>query len=152
MMITFWDKDDIPLTKCLLCRTTINGPSDTSTIEQLRSVILEKRSSKVSRGVLRLHDTAPIHKCNIVQAAVRQTGFIELNHPAYSPDIVPTDYHLFSNLKKFLRSKNFSFDDEAITTVVDYLPDLNSESFCKGIQSLQDGWQPGVASECQYLQ
>ena len=72
-----------------------------------------------------------IHKCNIVQAAIRQAGFIELNRPAYFPDVTLTDYHLFSNLKKFLRGKNFSSDDEAITTVEDYLTDLNSEFFVK---------------------
>ncbi len=48
-----------------------------------------------------------------MQAAIRQAGFIELNHPAYSPDIAPTDYHLFSHLKKFMSGKNFGSDDEA---------------------------------------
>ena len=153
MMIIFWDKDGVLLTEYLPRGTTINGPYYASIIERLRSVILEKRPrSKVSRGVLLLHDNAPIHKCNIVQAAIRQAGFIELNHPAYSPDIAPTDYHLFSNLKKFLRGKNFSSDDEAITTVEDYLTDLNSEFFCKGIQSLNDRWQRVVASQGQYIQ
>ena len=61
-----------------------------------------------------------------------------LNHPTYSSDIAPFDYHLFSNLNKFVRLKNFSSDDEAVTTVEDYLTDLNSEFFCKGIQSLHD--------------
>ena len=103
-------------------------------IERLRSVILEKGRAKVRCGVLLLHGNAPIHKCNIVQAAIQQAGFIELNQLAYSPDIAPSDYHLFSNLKKFLRLKNFSSDDEAVTTIEDYLTGLNSEPFCKGIQ------------------
>ena len=96
---------------------------------------------KVSRGVLLLHDNAPIDKCNIVQAVIRQAGFIELHHPAFSPDIAPINYHPFSSLKKFLRLKNFSSDDEAVTTVEDYLTVLNSEFFCKSIQSLYDRWQ-----------
>jgi hypothetical protein len=83
--------------------------------------------------VLLLHDNAPVHKCSIVQATVRQAGFLELNHPTYSPDISPSDCHLFSNLKKFLRGKNFSFDAEAITTVEDYLSDLDSEVLFQGI-------------------
>ena len=70
----------------------------------------------------------------------------------YSPDIAPSDYHLFSNLKKFLRLKNFSSDDEAVTTVEDHLTDLNSEFFCKGIQSLHDCWWRVIASEDQYIQ
>ena len=99
---------------------------------------MEKGRGKVSRGVLLLHDNTPIDKCNIVQTAIRQASFIELNHPAYSPDIALTNYHPLSNLKKFVRLKNFSSDDEAVTAVEDYLTDLNSEYFCKGIQSLHD--------------
>ena len=108
---------------------------------------MEKGRGNVSRGVLLLRDHAPIHKCNILQPAIRHAGFIELNHPAYSPDIAPSDYHPFSNLKKFLCLKNFSSDEEAVTTVEVYLTDLNSEFFCKGIQSLHDCWQRVVASE-----
>ena len=152
MMIIFWDKEGILLAEYLPRGTTINGPCYASIIERLRSVIVEKGRGRVSHGVLLLHDNAPIHKCKIVQAAIRQDDFIELNHPTYSPDIAPSDYHLFSNLKKFLRGKNFSSDDEAVTTVEYYLTDLNSEFFCKGIQNLHDRWQRVVASERQYIQ
>ena len=126
MMIIFWYKGGVLLTEYLPRGTTINGLCYTSIIERLHSVIVEKGSAKVSRGMLLLHDNAPIHKCDIVQAAIRQAGFIELNHPAYSPDIAPSDYPLFPNLK-FLRLKNFSSVGEAVTIAEDYLTDLNSE-------------------------
>ena len=146
MMMIFCDPDGVVLTKYLPRGTTINGPCHASIIERLHSVIVEKGRGKVSHGVLLLHDKVPIHKCSIVQAAIRQAAFIELNHLAYSPDIAPSDYYLFSNLKKFLRLKNSSSDDETVTTVEDYLTDLNSEFFCKGIQSLHDYWQCVVAA------
>ena len=111
-----------------------------------------KDAGKVSRGVLLLHDSAPIHKCNIVQAAIRQVGFIELNHPVYSLNIAPTNYHRLSNLKKFPRDKNLSSDDEAVTTVKDYLTELNSGFFCKGLHSLHDRWQREAPREGQYIQ
>ena len=126
MMIIFWDKDGVLLTEYLPRGTTINGPYYASIIERLLSVIMEKRSSKVSHEVLLLHDNAPISKCKIVQAAIRHAGFIELNHPTYSLDIAPANYHPLSNLKKFIRLKP---DDEAVITVDDYLTDLNSELF-----------------------
>ena len=151
-MIIFWDKDGVLLTEYLSCGTTINGPCSASIIERLRSVIVEKGRGKISHGMLLLHDNAPIDKCKIVQAAIRQASFIELNHCAYSPDTAPSNYHLFSNLKKFLRLKNFRSDDEAVTTVDDYLTDLNSDFFCKGIQSVHDRWQLVVAREDQYIQ
>ena len=151
-MIIFWDKDGVLLTEYLPRGTTINGPYYASIMERLHSVIVEKGRGKVSHGVLLLHDKAPIHKCKIVQAAIRQAGFIDLNHQAYSSDITPSDYHLFSSLKKFVRGKNFSSDDEAVTTVEEYLTNFNSEFFCKGMQSSHDRWQRSVASEGQYIQ
>ena len=142
----FWNKDDVLLIEYLPHETTTNDPSDASVIEQLHSVIVEKGRDKVSQEVLLLHDNTPTDKWKIVQAAIRQAGFIEWNHWAYSPDIAPSDYYLFSNLKKFLRLKNSSSNDEAVTIVEDYLTDLNSEFFCKGIQSLHDRWQRVVAA------
>lgn len=58
---------------------TVNGQYYASTIERLRCSILEKRRGKVSHGVLLLHDNAPVHKSNIVQAAISQAGFTELH-------------------------------------------------------------------------
>ena len=125
-MIIFLDKDGVLLTEYLPRGTTISGSCYASIIERLHSVIVEKGRGKVSHEVLLLHDNAPIGKCKIFQAAIRQAGFIELNHLTYSLDIAPANYHPPSNLKKFVRLKNFSSDDEAVTTVEDYLTDLNS--------------------------
>ena len=81
MMIIFWDKNGVLLTEYLPCGTKINDPCYASIIERLHSVIVEKWRGKVSRGVLLLLGNARIDKCKIVQAAIRQAGFIELNHP-----------------------------------------------------------------------
>ena len=151
MMIILLDKDSVLLTEHMPRGTTINAPCYASIIERLRSVIVEKGRGKVSHGVLLLHYNTPTDKCKIVRVAIRQAGFIELNHPVYSPDIALTNYHPFSHLKKFLRLKNLSADDEVVTTVEDYLTDLKSEFFCKGAQSLHDRWQRVVASEGQYI-
>jgi hypothetical protein len=41
--------------------------------------------------------------CN--QKKVAYLGFQCLNHPPYSPDLAPSDYHLFPGLKKQLKGK-----------------------------------------------
>ena len=137
MMTIFWDNEGILLTDYLSRGDTISGQYYASLIDRLRSAVLEKRRGKLTHGVLLLHDNAPVHKSNIAQAAIRRVGFAELNHPAYSLDIAPTDYYLFSNLKKFLRGKNFRSDDHAIMTVEDYL---------------RDRWVRVIASQGQYIQ
>ena len=63
----------------------IDGSFYASLIEQLRVAILKKR-----HYMLLLHENAPVHKSYVVQTAMYRAGFIELNHPACSPDITPT--------------------------------------------------------------
>jgi len=41
-------------------------------------------------------------------------GFQCLDHPPYSPDLAPSDYHLFPGLKKQLKGRRFSSDAEVI--------------------------------------
>ena len=35
-----------------------------------------------------------------------------LDHPPYSPDLAPSDFHLFLHLKQYLAGKKFDDDDE----------------------------------------
>ena len=142
MMTIFWDKYSILQTEYLPGGTAISDPYYASIIERLHCALVEKDGVKV---VLLLHDNAPVYKCNIVQAAIRKASFVELTHPAYSPDIVLSDSYRFSNLKKFLSGKNFSRDEETIDTIKDSLNKLDLEFFYKGIQSLRDWW---VACGC----
>ena len=97
MMIIFRNKDGVLLIEYPPRGTTISGSCYAPITERLHSVIVEKGRGKVSHKVLLLHDNAPIEECNIVQAAILQVGFIELNQPAYSLDIAPTNYHPLSN-------------------------------------------------------
>ena len=50
--------------------------------------------------------------CRVAQAAIRECKFEQLNHPPYSPDLAPSDYYLFQNLKSHLRGTRFRDDDE----------------------------------------
>ena len=91
LMVIFWDKYSILLTEYLPHGTTISGLYYAFIIERLHYAILKKRVGKVSDGVLLLHDNATVHKNNTVHVAIRKGGFVELDHPAYSPDIAPSD-------------------------------------------------------------
>ena len=112
IMTILWDSEGILLVDFLPHDTTINGPYRTSLFHQLHSSIREKRRGKLTHGVLLLHDNAPVHKSNITQTAIQYRGFIGLNHPVYSLDTATSDCHLFSNVKNFVRSRNFENDND----------------------------------------
>ena len=116
----FCDCEGVLLVDFLSRGTTVNSPYNASLFHRSGSSLREKRRWKLKHDVLLLHDNGSVHKSNIIQSAIQYTGFIELSHLACSADLAPNDYHLFSNVKNFLRGKDFETDDEAIMTVNHY--------------------------------
>ena len=51
-------------------------------------------------GVLFHQDNDPTHKSEVAVAAVLDCGFELVDHPPYSPELAPSDYFLFPNMKK----------------------------------------------------
>ena len=120
MATVFWDSKGVLLINYKPAGISITGAYYADLMKQLKAAIKLKRRGKLSRGVLLLHDNAPVHKSRIEQAAIRECKFEQLNHPPYSPDLAPSDYFLFRNLKSHLRGIRFSDDDglKAATEVV----------------------------------
>ena len=79
-------------------KTTIIGDTYASTMVALGENIKQKCRGKLSAAVLLLHDNASAHEPCTSRAAIRKCGFVELNQPPYSPDLVLSDYFLFKNL------------------------------------------------------
>jgi len=81
---------------------------------KLKEIMREKRREKVTKGVLFLHDNAPAHRALATQKKLAYLGFQCLDHPPYSPNLAPSDYHLIPGLKKQLKGRHFSSDAEVI--------------------------------------
>jgi len=84
---------------------------------------------KVTKGVLFLHDNAPAHRALATQKKLAYLGFQCLDHPPYSPDLAPSDYHLFHGLKKQLKGRHFSSDAEVIAAAETWLDGQLCDSF-----------------------
>jgi histone-lysine N-methyltransferase SETMAR len=65
-----------------------------------KNIKTQKSSSKVLASVSWDKDGILLH-------------FEVLKHPAYSPDLAPSNYYLFPNLKKHLKGRKFSSTEEA---------------------------------------
>jgi hypothetical protein len=94
----FWDCQGVLLMDYLPTGKTITGEYYATLIGRLRLAIKEKRRGMISHGVSFLHDNAPAHTSHLAKSSIRDASFDLLNHPPYSPDIAPSDYHIFSNL------------------------------------------------------
>ena len=131
-----WDSKGLLLTDYLPSKTTMNGQYYASLLLKLRDAIKEKRRGMPTQGVWLLHDNAPIHKSMIAKEAVRDCIFVQLDHPAYSPDLAPSDYFLFCNLKSHLRGVHY-LDDELLQEAVrEWLEEQTEDFYFSGSNSL----------------
>jgi len=71
------------------------------------------------------------------EGALTYLGFQCLDHPPYSPDLAPSDYHLFPGLKKQLTGRHFSSDTEVIAAAETWLDGQPSEFFLSDLQKLE---------------
>ena len=92
MATVFWDAKGVIMLDFLPMRSTITGVYYANKLDQLRTAIREKRRSKLSKGVLLQQDNARVHTCKVAMDAVEQNGYELIPHPAYSPDLAPSDY------------------------------------------------------------
>lgn len=53
------------------------------------------------KRVCLIHDNAQLHVAAETWEKIDSFGWNFLDHPPYSPDISPSDYHLFPKLKEF---------------------------------------------------
>jgi histone-lysine N-methyltransferase SETMAR len=54
------------------------------------------------------------------------------DHPPYSPDLAPSDYHLFTYLKNWLRSQTFNSDEKLMESVKTWLSSQAVDFFDTG--------------------
>jgi len=105
----FWDQYGILRIDYLSKGQTINAEYYSSLLVQLKDILKEIRYGKFTKGVLFLNDDAPAHPALATQKKLAYKGFQCLDHPPYSPDLAPSDYHLFPGLKKRLKGRHFFF-------------------------------------------
>jgi len=53
----------------------------------------------VSLKVLLLNENAPLHTALLTVETITKLGCEVLQHPAYTPELAPSDFHIFGHLK-----------------------------------------------------
>ncbi|KAJ4432039.1 hypothetical protein ANN_20653, partial [Periplaneta americana] len=76
------------------------------------------------------------HTAASTRELLDQFGWEIFDHPPYSPDLAPSDFHLFTKLKDFLGGTRFGSDEELKKTVNTWLNELAAEEYNTGILKL----------------
>ena len=137
MATVFWDAQGVIMLDFLAKKSKITAAYYANLLDQLRSVIREKRQGKLSKGILLQQDNARFHTCKIAMDVVERNGYELIPHPAYSSDLSPSDYCLFPNVKKDIRGRHFRSNEEVVAAVEEWVRDKDPGFFSSGLMALE---------------
>jgi histone-lysine N-methyltransferase SETMAR len=127
----------------------INKEVYAAQLQRLRQAIVEKRP--FTSTVLFQHDNARPHTAAIVKDKIAEYGWELVPHPPYSPDLAPSDYHLFRSMKNWMRGKEYDDEAELVMDLNAYFASKDQSFFERGIHSLPDRWQLTIDYEGDYF-
>ena len=113
MICVWWDWEGLIHWEMLENNKKIEQNLYIAQLHRVNEAIQQKRPDKQSQVVL-LHDNARPHVAKTVKAALQlqELDWEVLQHPPYSPDLAPTDYHLFHTLSNEMRGVTFDNDKD----------------------------------------
>lgn len=149
LLSCFWDAQGMLFWELLHDKQTVTAELYAEQLRRLATAIQEKRPRRVE--VHLLHDNARPNVASVSRCQLEQLGWEVVPHPAYSPDLAPSDYHLFRALKYFIRKKKFR-DFTDIKCNLDLFFNSQSQKFWSdGIQSLPLRWSQVIDAQGDYI-
>lgn len=154
MLCIWWDQKGVVYYELLRSGQTIDGPLYRQQLMRLKRAIAEKRPEWENRheSIIFHHDNARPHVSNVVKTYLDGTGWEVLPHPPYSPDLAPTDYHLFRSMQNALSGIRFTSVDGIKKWVDTFLASKDEQFFWQGMHALPEKWEKVIASDGQYFE
>lgn len=152
MLSVWWDWKGILYYELIASGQTINSTKYCAQLEELKEVVQKKRPELVNRkNVVFHHDNAKPHTALVTKLKLNTFKWEVMQHPPYSPDLAPTDYHLFRSLQNHLNTQRFN-SVESIKQCLDTFFASKPQSFYEnGIMGLSQRWEQVVNKNGQYI-
>jgi hypothetical protein len=86
--------------------TTTNQRSYSRLVkDRVKLAFCSKRRGRKFISAFLLHDNARLHTAAVTKGTLKELHWEILPHPTYSPDLAPSDFHVFDPLKEALGGK-----------------------------------------------
>ncbi|UYV66432.1 hypothetical protein LAZ67_4001656 [Cordylochernes scorpioides] len=154
MLCIWWDQLGVIYYELLQPNETITGERYQQQLMRLSRALKIKRPLYAKRHdkVIYQHDNARPHVAKVVKETLEALQWDVLPHPLYSPDIAPSDYHMFRSMTHGLAEQHFTSYEEAKIWVNVWIASKDEESFRHGIRMLPERWEKVVAKDGQYVE
>ncbi|KAG5312971.1 MOS1T transposase, partial [Pseudoatta argentina] len=120
---------------------------------RLSRALKEKRPLYAQRHdkAILLHDNARPHVTKPVKTYLETLKWEILPHPPYSPDIAPSNFHLFRSMAHGLADRRFHSYEEAQKWIDSWIASKDMSFIRRGIHVLPERWKKVVSSDGQYF-
>ncbi|WKY10318.1 hypothetical protein Q1695_002566 [Nippostrongylus brasiliensis] len=145
----FWDVRGILYWKLCPSGSTVNSEVYCNQLQKLSDAVRVTRP-EIDK-IYFLHDNARPHTSTLTRQKLQMLGWEVISHPPYSPDLAPTDYHLFRSLAHFLEGKRY--DDRAALEIDlrHFFESKPPEFYRNGIHSLPNRWRTVIDKDGRYF-
>ncbi|XP_004208958.2 histone-lysine N-methyltransferase SETMAR-like [Hydra vulgaris] len=152
LLCVWWSIRGIVHFEVLIPGQTVNADLYCQQLDRVNQALVENYPAIVNRkDVILQHDNARPHCARRTLEKINELGWEVLPHPPYSPDIAPSDFHLFRSLQHFLSDKKFQTLYCLKNGISRYFNDKPIHFFRSGIESLPARWQKVVENEGDYI-
>jgi len=112
MLTFFWDYNGPILEHYMPRRSTVTSATYSNLRGNLKPAIRQKRHGLLTTVVSPLHDNAKPHTATATLSIIQELRFESIPHLPHSPDLAPSDFHVFDPLKDAMSGTWFRDDDE----------------------------------------
>ena len=106
----------------------------------------------LTKGACFHYNNACPHTAHATADILAQFGWDILIHPPYSPDLAPSDFYLFPELKSHLGGTHFQTDDELKNNVKRYLHNMAGEFYDECIRKMPQHMQKYIDRNSDYIE
>ena len=159
MVTVFWDSVGVILVDFMSKGATINSDVYIDTLKKLKARIRSVRPAlEMCEDLLQHNNARPytsLKTHEVISFSQQFTFFFDwttISHPPYSPDLAPSDFHLFGPLKESLRGRYFSRDEEVKNAVRKWLKTQPVEFYNEEICALVKRWEKAVRKAGDYIE
>ena len=82
---------------------------------------------------------------------LRELGWEVLLHPPYSPDLAPSDYHLFLSMANELGSRKLATRESCENWLSEFFDNREASFYKRGIMKLASRWELVIEQNGAYL-
>lgn len=153
MLCIWWDQKGVVYHELLKPGETITADRYRGQLTRLARALNTKRPAIAAKNyrVLFHDDNARPHRAKAAQDKIWDLGWDRLDQPAYSPDLAPSDYHLFRSMQIDLADVRFKNFEEVQKWVDHWFVEKNEDFFHRGIHKLPERWREVIANDGQYI-